>query len=62
MEGESQQSQLTAEQLDAKITAWHDAPDESPEAKMQLHECLGWTWEQFKHWVKTGEFDGTISN
>lgn len=49
---------LTPEELDARITAWHDAPSDSYIAQMELHEYLGWSWEQYKHWVETGELNG----
>jgi hypothetical protein len=48
-------SVLTPEEIDAKIHAWHDAPSDSYIAQMQLHEFLGWTWEQFKEWAETGK-------
>jgi len=45
---------LTPEELEARIDAWHNGDGEGQE----LHEYLGWTWEQYKNWVKTGETYG----
>lgn len=47
-------SPLTSEELDARIEAWHNAPDDSQVAQMSLHEYLGWTWEEYKSWVQKG--------
>lgn len=41
---------MTDDELNDKIDAWHDG--DSPEP---LHRYLGWTWEQYKHWVQTDE-------
>lgn len=41
---------MTDDELDDKIEAWHDS--HSPET---LHAHLGWTWEQYQHWVLTNE-------
>lgn len=42
---------MTDEEVDDAIDAWHDGagPGQS------LHEYLGWTWEQYAHWVQTNE-------
>lgn len=40
---------LTSDELDARIDAWHNGDGEGQE----LHEHLGWTWEQYKQWVET---------
>jgi hypothetical protein len=32
------------------IEAWHDAPDDSVEASLQVHEFLGMTWEEYRLW------------
>lgn len=48
---------LTVEELEDKISTWHDAPSDSHLASVPLHEYLGWSWEQYKHWVETGEIN-----
>jgi hypothetical protein len=40
------------DELDNKIVEWHDGP---AYASMRLHEFLGWTWDEYKHWVETNE-------
>lgn len=40
---------MTSEELNDLIDAWHDRPDTGQE----LHEYLGWTWEQYATWVET---------
>lgn len=32
-----------------RIDAWHNG------GSGELHEYLGWTWEQYAHWVQTNE-------
>jgi len=34
------------------IARWHDAPDESPEAQLELHEYLGMSWEDYRLWAE----------
>ncbi len=46
---------LTEEELHNRIATWHEAPSDSYAAQMELHEYLGWSWEQYKHWVETDE-------
>lgn len=46
---------LTQDEINAKIGLWHEAPSDSHIADMPLHEYLGWSWEQYKRWVETGE-------
>ena len=41
---------LSEQELNDKIDAWHDSDFEHA-----LHEYLGWTWEQYAHWVETDE-------
>lgn len=33
------------ELVDAAVSAWH-------ESRCELHEWLGWTWEEYSAWVK----------
>lgn len=37
-------------EIDDYISRWHDAPDDSPAAAMELHEFLGLTWEEYRLW------------
>ncbi len=39
------------ENIDDLIDDWHGSPDDG----VPLHEYLGWTWEQYAHWVLTGK-------
>jgi len=41
---------MTDDEIDDKIAEWHQG--DSPGT---LHEYLGWTREEYAHWVKTGE-------
>ena len=45
---------LTSDELDARIDSWHNGDGEG----QSIHEYLGWTWEQYKHWAETGELNG----
>ncbi len=38
-------------EVDKKVAEWHD----SSGLDMPLYEYLGWTWEQYKHWVETSK-------
>jgi hypothetical protein len=40
----------TKENIDDLIDEWHESNSELP-----LHEYLGLTWEQYKHWIKSDE-------
>lgn len=44
-----------ADEIHDHIAAWHDAPIGSPAAAVDLHEFLGFTWDQYRHWVTRGE-------
>jgi hypothetical protein len=39
------------DELDDMIDEWH----RSVNLDMSLHEYLGWTWVEYKHWVETNE-------
>lgn len=41
---------LTNENIDDFIEKWHESSEE-----IELHDFLGWTKEQYAHWVKTDE-------
>ncbi|MFC0533028.1 hypothetical protein [Phytohabitans kaempferiae] len=32
------------------IERWHDAPPESVEASMELHDFLGMSWDEYRLW------------
>ncbi|OPX12978.1 hypothetical protein [Mycobacterium sp. AT1] len=34
--------------LDDYVNRWHRAPDDAPEACMQLHDFLGLTWREYQ--------------
>lgn len=40
----------TSDELLEKVYAWH-----TRETGMKIYEYLGWTREQYAHWVETGE-------
>ena len=52
-EESGQEEALTSDHLDDRIDAWHNGDGESK----SLHEYLGWSWEQYKHWAETGELN-----
>lgn len=52
---ELRQGLVSADEIDARVTAWREAPIGSPAAQVDLHEYLGMTWEQYSRWVTTGE-------
>lgn len=39
------------------IAEWHDLPDDSPDASLEVYEYLGMTWEQYSYW---GLFPGQL--
>ena len=41
----------TDEEIDDAIERWHGGQGMGQE----LHEYLGWTWEEYGRWVETGE-------
>lgn len=41
----------TDDQIDDAIELWHGGHGMGGE----IYEYLGWTWEQYKHWVETSE-------
>jgi hypothetical protein len=43
------------DEIDDMIDRWHADPEVGgePVFKCDLHEALGWTWEQYKRWVET---------
>ncbi|SCG58628.1 hypothetical protein [Micromonospora rifamycinica] len=45
----------TLDQIDDYIDRWHDAPDGSPAASVELHEFLGMTWEEYRLWGERPE-------
>jgi hypothetical protein len=42
---------VTLDELYDKIDAWHGNEDYPG----PLHEYLGWTWGEYRHWVQTGK-------
>jgi hypothetical protein len=41
---------MTPDEIDNAVDAWHEGGGHG----VQLHEYLGWTWEQYGHWAETG--------
>jgi hypothetical protein len=41
----------TPKNIDDLIDQWHNSDSEQ-----ELHEFLGWTFEQYSHWTATNEF------
>ena len=46
---------LTEEEVDNRIERWHTGASTMP-----LYEYLGWTWEQYAHWVETEEIPAPV--
>lgn len=42
------------EAVDILVDRWHDADPGSAVVKLELHELLGMTWDQYKTWVGSG--------
>lgn len=40
----------TEAELDEAIERWHAGDG----ARLELHEYLGWTWEQYINWIQRG--------
>ena len=40
------------EDIETYAEAWHDAPDGSPIAQLELHDYLGLTWDEYRLWVE----------
>lgn len=38
----------TEDELDDAVAAWHDGDGDG----LELHEYLGWTWEEYGAWVE----------
>ena len=49
----------TPEEVDRRIELWHVQTEEEPLMKfgvsLDLHEYLGWTWDEYVNWIMTGE-------
>lgn len=46
--------------VDDYVERWHTAPRESPIAKMQLHEYLGLTRDEYGKWVEQSAYMKSI--
>lgn len=44
---------MTEEEVMDKIDEWHEGNSE-----LELHEFLGWTWEDYGRWAMTGLMPG----
>lgn len=44
-----------ATDIDDYIDRWHEAPDDSREGSMKLHEFLGLSWEEYRLWGEKPE-------
>lgn len=42
---------MTDEEIDDLIKAWHF---DNAGPGLELHEFLGWTWEQYAYWAVSG--------
>jgi hypothetical protein len=53
---------LTEEEVDKRVDVWHDMDDEEFEAegRPSLHEFLGWTFQEYARWVRSGCRAGSI--
>ena len=47
--------QATAQEIEQRVAEWHDADPGTPAARVDLHEYLGMTWEQYTRWASKGE-------
>ncbi|GAB3816653.1 hypothetical protein GCM10027605_66050 [Micromonospora zhanjiangensis] len=45
----------TLDAIDDYIARWHEAPDRSYAAAMELHEFLGMTWDEYRLWGERPE-------
>lgn len=45
---------MSDKEVDDLIEMWHESEEDVP-----IHEFLGWTKEQYKRWVETGEIPVT---
>jgi hypothetical protein len=52
---------MTPEDVDNLIEDWHtmSLDDYAELGCPSLYEYLGWTWEQYAHWVKTDQIPKT---
>lgn len=37
------------------IESWHDLPEDSPAASLEVYEYLGMTWDEYRLWVERPE-------
>lgn len=44
-----------ARDIDDFVEYWHEAPEGSDAAKVELHEFLGLTWDEYKLWTERPE-------
>lgn len=47
--------QVSADDIHEYVARWHAGGFGSPESQVDLHEYLGFTWEQYGRWVTTGQ-------
>lgn len=40
--------EATPDDFDEWVTRWHDLPEDDPYSKLQLHEYLGLTWDEYQ--------------
>ncbi|MFG1953154.1 hypothetical protein [Micromonospora sp. NPDC048830] len=45
----------TLDEIDDYIERWHEAPEHSRAASMELHDFLGMTWEEYRLWGERPE-------
>jgi len=48
---------MTEEEVDSRVEVWHTMPRQDWERLgcPSLHAFLGFTWDEYARWVKTGE-------
>lgn len=44
----------TTDEIESLVKEWHQCTD-SRWSEASLHEFLGWSWDEYKHWAETGE-------
>jgi hypothetical protein len=52
--------QACVEDVDNWVDAWHDAPDDSPIAALELHAYLGLDSEEASRWLREADAMETI--
>jgi len=44
-----------ASDIEDFIEEWHDLPEDSPEAQIEVYDYLGMTWDEYRLWAEHAE-------